>query len=340
MENKEIRFIDSHYNELFRIPDGGQITIHYPDGHKENRVCQYIDDYHTYINGVCFHICQFAEIMEHNKQTYTPAETEKYILENVTQEEFEFMFAPDKKDTERGSIGYLRVDFDSGSYFFSSWFDETPNLKTNEFKAEFDDMINYFRKNASTPLLKSRSDMYNTCYLRKPTVYKENEELRGFKVQTEKYTYYLKCNPRQGEYNLYCYCYNTSLLEKFKNLQFVNGHLKESKRDKFFISEGKVTEVYYNPDSTAGGQLVYNEIYDYVIKDAAKNTSSKNEFFNIINSECTQYLIDVDAAEFKGNFESFINRKADFEGCTDKTMKGLKKFAGVEKAKPPKEPER
>ena len=27
MDNKEIRFIDSHYNELFRIPDGGQILI-------------------------------------------------------------------------------------------------------------------------------------------------------------------------------------------------------------------------------------------------------------------------------------------------------------------------
>ena len=30
-DGKEIRFIDSHYKDLFRIPDGGYIQIHYPD---------------------------------------------------------------------------------------------------------------------------------------------------------------------------------------------------------------------------------------------------------------------------------------------------------------------
>lgn len=28
-EGKDIRFIDSHYNDLFRIPDGGHIQIDY-----------------------------------------------------------------------------------------------------------------------------------------------------------------------------------------------------------------------------------------------------------------------------------------------------------------------
>ena len=73
MNEKEIRFIDSHYNELFKIPDGGQIAIKYPDGHSENRVCKYIDEYHTAINGVCFHICEWAEYMELNKRQYLPA---------------------------------------------------------------------------------------------------------------------------------------------------------------------------------------------------------------------------------------------------------------------------
>lgn len=340
MENKEIRFIDSSYNELFRIPDGGLITIHYLDGHNENRVCRYIDDYHTYINGVCFHICQFAEIMEKNNQTYFPAEPEKYKLENVTQEEFDFMFAPDKKGTQRGCIGYLRADFDSGSFFFSNWFDETSTLKTDEFKAEFDEVINFFRESSATPFLKSRSDMDNAFYCLKPTRYAPNVDLKGFKLETEKHTYYFKCNSRQGEYNLYCYCYNSEQLLKHLNLQYVKEHLYQSKKDKFFLGEGKVTEVYYNPDSTAGGQLVYNEIYDYLIQDAAKSSKNKDEFFNIINEGCTQYIIDIDTSEFRGNFTSFINRKADFVGCTDKTMNEMRKFAGLEKAKPPKEPER
>ena len=30
-EDKEIRFIDSHYKDLFHIPDGSCVQIHYPD---------------------------------------------------------------------------------------------------------------------------------------------------------------------------------------------------------------------------------------------------------------------------------------------------------------------
>lgn len=73
MENKEIRFVDSKYKELFRIPDGGSITIKYRNGDTENRVCKYIDDYHLYVGNNCFHICEFAELMERNGSTYTPA---------------------------------------------------------------------------------------------------------------------------------------------------------------------------------------------------------------------------------------------------------------------------
>lgn len=70
MENKkkEIRFIDPHYNEKFRIPDGGKIRIEYPEHPQwnHNAVCRYIDDYHLYVNSLCFHICEFAERMEQN----------------------------------------------------------------------------------------------------------------------------------------------------------------------------------------------------------------------------------------------------------------------------------
>jgi hypothetical protein len=40
-------------------------------------------------------------------------------------------------------------------------------------------------------------------------------------------------------------------------------------------------------------------------------------------------LIDVGTPEFRGNLESFVKRKADFEGCTKKTMDGLKKAVGI-----------
>ena len=39
--------------------------------------------------------------------------------------------------------------------------------------------------------------------------------------------------------------------------------------------------------------------------------------------------IDINTPEFKGNLDSFIRRKADFENCNAKTMKALKQAAGI-----------
>ena len=65
-QEKQIRFIDSHYNLKFYIPDGGKIRITFRDGHTADRVCKYIDDYHLYVGNCCYHICEFAEKMELN----------------------------------------------------------------------------------------------------------------------------------------------------------------------------------------------------------------------------------------------------------------------------------
>ena len=67
-----VRFIDSQYNELFRVKNLGRILL---DG-KEKRVA-YIDDYHfTFTDGAgpygCFHICQFAELVEKNGMQLEP----------------------------------------------------------------------------------------------------------------------------------------------------------------------------------------------------------------------------------------------------------------------------
>ncbi len=70
---KEIRFIDSHYRELFRIPDGESIVISYGDGKKLEKECTFLDEYHTQIGNACFHICEFAECMESIGATYQPA---------------------------------------------------------------------------------------------------------------------------------------------------------------------------------------------------------------------------------------------------------------------------
>ena len=59
----DIRFINSGYDEQFRIPDGGTIQVEYPD-RTFSAKCEYIDDYHTYVGSEVYHICQFAEMLE------------------------------------------------------------------------------------------------------------------------------------------------------------------------------------------------------------------------------------------------------------------------------------
>ena len=72
--NRDIRFIDSHYKELFRIPDGERIIVTDRDGKTESYPCRYIDSYHTEVGRNLFHICEFAERMEQGGCTYAPME--------------------------------------------------------------------------------------------------------------------------------------------------------------------------------------------------------------------------------------------------------------------------
>lgn len=59
----DLRFIDSGYNEQFRLPNGGGIEVEYPD-RTFSAPCEYIDDYHAYIGTEVYHMCQFAEVLE------------------------------------------------------------------------------------------------------------------------------------------------------------------------------------------------------------------------------------------------------------------------------------
>ena len=44
--DKEIKFIDSSYNELFTVPDGGEIFIIDKNGDSIKAKCEYVDESH------------------------------------------------------------------------------------------------------------------------------------------------------------------------------------------------------------------------------------------------------------------------------------------------------
>ena len=66
---KDIRLINSHYDDLYHIPDGGVIQIDYPDGRSFTAKLEHLD-----MGGLgnVFHICQFADIMGRNHADFYP----------------------------------------------------------------------------------------------------------------------------------------------------------------------------------------------------------------------------------------------------------------------------
>ena len=92
---KDIRLINSHYDDLYRIPDGGVVQVDYPDGRSFTARLEHLDDYHFDMGGLgnVFHICQFAEVMERNHADFYP--------EIQTQDE--------QAAWELGGKGYLAI---------------------------------------------------------------------------------------------------------------------------------------------------------------------------------------------------------------------------------------
>ena len=134
---------------------------------------------------------------------------------------------------QTANIGHLRGDFDSSGYgFYTTWTDTRTQWKTDEFKTEFDEVINALRSD-KYGLLKNRSDMsayarqyadcaFKGCYC---TEY-------GFRVDTEKHAYLLRCNPTRGDYNFYCYCFVKEWLDKHiqkaeQGIRFIDPNYKE-----------------------------------------------------------------------------------------------------------------
>ena len=130
-----------------------------------------------------------------------------YELLPTKEDNFVF-FRLDRESAERhGAIGYLRVDFGrSGREFWSSWFDSQPQLNTYCFKKEFDGVINSLRDDGQQPPFASRENLGSLCSANPGK--RLNEQGYGYKVRTLDYSYYFRCLPRSGDYDIYCFAYD------------------------------------------------------------------------------------------------------------------------------------
>ena len=145
---------------------------------------------------------------------------------------------------QTGLIGYLRADMDSnGKGFFSTFFDFRDDLKSENFKAEFDDVINALCFDDSYGgVLKDRSALGSYCYRNPESSIGSERREYGFRADTQNYSYLLRLNPNRGEYNLYCYCYQKKWLDR---------HLKQAERGIRFI-DPNYKELFRLPD---GGKI-------------------------------------------------------------------------------------
>lgn len=156
-----------------------------------------------------------------------------FVINPLTIEERKYTYAQSTQiRSQTGSIGHLRGDFGSGEQFYTTWDEHDDRLKTPEFSSELDDVINELRSNACG-LLKSRRSMVNYARKNPESSFKGAYTTEyGFRVDTEKYSYLLRCNPTQGDYNFYCFCYQREWLDKHidrarQDIRFIDSHYKE-----------------------------------------------------------------------------------------------------------------
>lgn len=156
---------------------------------------------------------------------------------------------------QTGAIGYLRGDFDSsGNEFHSTWFDEVESRKTDEFKVEFQEVIDALRFDEQYGgLLASRSAMQKYGRNQPDSAFEGNYTTEyGFRIDTNQFAYLLRCIPVKGDYNFYCWCFEAKWLDRHikqaeKGIRFITPDYKELFRipdgDKIRITQSDGTHI-------------------------------------------------------------------------------------------------
>ena len=162
---------------------------------------------------------------------------------------------------QTGLIGYLRADMDSdGKGFFSTWNGFRDDLKSEDFKLEFDDVINELRKEEN--FLHDRSTLSKCCYRTPDSSFRNDRNEYGFRVDTDHYSYMMRLNPNKGEYNLYCYCYVRQWLDQHlhraeRGIRFITPDYKEI----FRIPDGDKVRITLSTDETLDRVCRYIDDY-------------------------------------------------------------------------------
>ena len=124
----------------------------------------------------------------------------EFVLRPLTEAEEKYTYSQSMQiSMQIGLLGYLRADMGrNGTDFFSDWFDFRKELKTEDFKKEFDTMIDSYRKDGK--FLSNRSALAEFCQTLK--CFKNDDRSFGVRVDSDNYAYLCRLNPNRSEYNL------------------------------------------------------------------------------------------------------------------------------------------
>ena len=131
----------------------------------------------------------------------------KYEIKCAESEQKSLFYSDSKSAAWKACVGLLRMDFGTGSEFYSSWWANRYDLNDQKFSDELDSVINELRKGG---LLKNRRNMQRYCADHQSL---NLDESYGFSVETDDNLFLLRCRPERGYYDCYCYCYNKRELQ-------------------------------------------------------------------------------------------------------------------------------
>lgn len=158
---KMIRFIDSNYNELFKIADGKKIKITYPEGTYSIATCEYIDEYHVCIAGNCYHICQWAEFMKKSGSKYEPygdESVERTIFAEITVNDLLTI------ESDMGTCDYLEKEWEASGIEQSGVYLDRVLMPESDSTDEWECYINYLINWAFDHSDESNRGMSPVCF--------------------------------------------------------------------------------------------------------------------------------------------------------------------------------
>ena len=251
----------------------------------------------------------------------------------IKPEEIPFSYTQSQNDNiESGCIGFLRGDFDtSGKGFYTTWEDKVKFLKTDEFKREFDDVINSLRFGYGE-LLKDRSSLSAYCQNNPDGVIEGNYTKEyGFRVDTDEHSYILRCNPTKGDYNFYVYAYDRETFEKHLNEIGVDDLSETYKKNPELCKKMKAEQDKYKDWlMQQSPEEILNHAYEYSVRNDILNQTQYSE----LSDELMTALLNS-PSPLDDIYKRFVKIETDYidtiDGCICETA--FKSFEKAEEKK-------